>query len=110
MATTRGGRSSFHRNNVVWPLVITRSDEARPVTVGIVRFLCPETGIDLTSLTAGTVVVVAPLPAVCIIAQRRFVHSFMRSGFRQGARHPGLYRVFAGHGDDQLFGRAMIRT
>jgi sn-glycerol 3-phosphate transport system permease protein len=73
---------SFHWNNFLWPLVITRSDEARPVTVGIVRFLSPETGIDFTSLTAGTVIVVAPLLAVFIIAQRQFVQSFLRSGIK----------------------------
>lgn len=73
---------SFHWNNFLWPLVITRSDESRPITVGIVRFLSPETGIDFTSLTAGTVIVVAPLLAVFILAQRQFVQSFMRSGIK----------------------------
>ena len=73
---------SFHWNNFLWPLVITRSPEARPVTVGIVRFLSPETGIDFAALTAGTVIVVAPLLAVFLITQRQFIQSFMRSGIK----------------------------
>jgi sn-glycerol 3-phosphate transport system permease protein len=73
---------SFHWNNFLWPLVITRSPESRPVTVGIVRFLSPEIGIDFTSLTAGTVIVVAPLLALFVIAQRQFIQSFMRSGIK----------------------------
>jgi sn-glycerol 3-phosphate transport system permease protein len=73
---------SFHWNNFLWPLVITRSPESRPVTVGIVRFLSPEIGIDFTSLTAGTVIVVAPLLAVFLLTQRQFIQSFMRSGIK----------------------------
>ena len=73
---------SFHWNNFLWPLVITRSPEARPVTVGIVRFLSPETGINLAALTAGTVIVVAPLLAVFLLVQRQFIQSFMRSGIK----------------------------
>jgi sn-glycerol 3-phosphate transport system permease protein len=73
---------SFHWNNFLWPLVITRSPESRPVTVGIVRFLSPEIGIDFTSLTAGTVIVVTPLLALFVIAQRQFIQSFMRSGIK----------------------------
>ncbi|WP_207782644.1 carbohydrate ABC transporter permease [Phytoactinopolyspora limicola] len=73
---------SFHWNNFLWPLVITRSPESRPVTVGIVRFLSPETGIDFTSLTAGTVIVVTPLLALFLLTQRQFIQSFMRSGIK----------------------------
>jgi sn-glycerol 3-phosphate transport system permease protein len=73
---------SFHWNNFLWPLVITRSPEARPITVGIVRFLSPEIGIDFTSLTAGTVIVVAPLLALFLLTQRQFIQSFMRSGIK----------------------------
>ena len=70
---------SSHWNNFLWPLIITRSPEARPVTVGIARYLSPDTGIDITTLSAGTVIVVGPLLIFFLIFQRRFIRSFMRS-------------------------------
>ncbi len=70
---------SSHWNNFLWPLVITRSPEARPVTVGIARYLSPDTGIDIGSLSAGTVIVVGPLLVFFLIFQRKFIRSFLRS-------------------------------
>lgn len=73
---------SFHWNNFLWPLVITRSPEVRPITVGIVRFLSPETGISFTALTAGTVITIMPLLVVFVLLQRQFIQSFLRSGIK----------------------------
>lgn len=73
---------SFHWNNFLWPLISTRTDESRPVTVGVVRFMAPESGIDFASLTAGTFIVVVPLLIFFIAMQRQFVQSFMRSGIK----------------------------
>lgn len=73
---------SFHWNNFLWPLIATRTTDARPVTVGVVRFLAPESGIDFASLTAGTVIIVMPLLVFFIAVQRQFVQSFMRSGIK----------------------------
>lgn len=73
---------SSHWTNFLWPLVITRTESARPITVGIVRFLAPESGIDFASLTAGTFIVVAPLLILFIALQKQFVQSFMRSGIK----------------------------
>lgn len=72
---------SSHWNSFLWPLVITRSVEARPVTVGIARYLAPDTGISITSLSAGTVIVVGPLLIFFLIFQRKFIRSFLRSDF-----------------------------
>ncbi|GAA1714982.1 carbohydrate ABC transporter permease [Propioniferax innocua] len=73
---------SFHWNNFLWPLIATRTNDARPVTVGVVRFMAPESGIDYASLTAGTFIIVTPLLVFFIIMQRQFVQSFMRSGIK----------------------------
>jgi len=73
---------SFHWNNFLWPLVITRSDDVRPITVGVVRFLSPETGLNFTSLSAGTVITVMPLVVLFIILQRRFIQGFLNSGIK----------------------------
>ncbi|HHV22172.1 MAG TPA: carbohydrate ABC transporter permease [Propionibacterium sp.] len=73
---------SFHWNNFLWPLIATRTADARPVTVGVVRFLAPESGIDFASLTAGTFITVIPLLIFFIAMQRQFVQNFMRSGIK----------------------------
>lgn len=70
---------SSHWNSFLWPLIITRSPEARPVTVGIVRYLAPDTGISIAELSAGTLIVVGPLLIFFLIFQRRFMQSFVRS-------------------------------
>lgn len=69
-------------NNFLWPLIVATSDTARPITVGLVRFLAPETGLDFPRMAAGTVIVIAPLLAVFLLGQRRFVNSFLRSGIK----------------------------
>lgn len=70
---------SSHWNSFLWPLIITRSPEARPVTVGIARYLSPDTGLSITALSAGTVIVVGPLLIFFLIFQRKFMQSFVRS-------------------------------
>jgi sn-glycerol 3-phosphate transport system permease protein len=69
-------------NNFLWPLIVATTDSTRPITVGLVRFLAPETGLDFPRMAAGTVIVIAPLLAVFIIGQRGFINSFLRSGIK----------------------------
>lgn len=73
---------STHWNNFLWPLVITNSVNARPLTVGLAVYNGTESGIDWTLLSAATVLVVAPLLVAFLIFQRQFVQSFMRAGIR----------------------------
>lgn len=69
-------------NNFLWPLIVATTDSTRPITVGLVRFLAPETGLDFPRMAAGTVIVIAPLLAVFVIGQRGFINSFLRSGIK----------------------------
>ena len=73
---------SNHWNNFLWPLIITNSVEARPLTVGLQVYNGTESGIDGTLLSAATVLVVAPLLIAFLIFQRQFVQSFMRAGIK----------------------------
>ncbi len=73
---------STHWNNFLWPLVITNSVKARPLTVGLAVYNGTESGIDWTLLSAATILVVAPLLIAFLIFQRQFVQSFMRAGIR----------------------------
>ena len=73
----------WHWNEFLWPLVITNSDDARPLTAGLVRFTqLGEIGAQWSLLTAATLMVIAPLFIVFLIFQRRFIQSFVHSGLK----------------------------
>lgn len=73
---------SHHWNNFLWPLVVTNSVEARPLTVGLGVFGAPESGVDWSVVSAATLLSVAPLMIAFLLFQRQFVQSFMRAGIR----------------------------
>ena len=74
---------SFHWNSFLWPLIITNSEESRPLTAGLVRFTqLGEIGAQWSLLTAATLMVIAPLFILFLLFQRRFVQSFMHSGIK----------------------------
>ncbi|ACY83749.1 carbohydrate ABC transporter permease [Edwardsiella piscicida] len=73
---------SFHWNDFLWPLVITDSLHARPLTVGLQLFSAPEQGIQWALIGAATLMTTLPLLLLFLLCQRRFVQSFMRAGIR----------------------------
>jgi sn-glycerol 3-phosphate transport system permease protein len=73
---------STHWNNFLWPLVVTNSDTTRPLTVGLSIFAAPENGVDISVISAATVMVIAPLLVLFLIFQRRFVQAFLRAGIK----------------------------
>ncbi len=74
---------SWHWNEFLWPLIVTNSDQSRPLTAGLVRFTqLGEIGAQWSLLSAATLMVVAPLFIAFIIFQRRFIQSFLHSGLK----------------------------
>lgn len=73
---------SFHWNNFLWPLIVTNSVEARPLTVGLQVFSSSDQGIDWSVICAATLMTSAPLLIAFLLFQRQFVQSFMRAGIR----------------------------
>lgn len=73
---------SYHWNNFLWPLVVTSSVETRPLTVGLAIFGAPESGVDWSVISAGTLMAVAPLLVAFLLFQRQFVQSFMHAGIK----------------------------
>lgn len=73
---------SYHWNNFLWPLVITNTEKSRPLTVGMSIFGAPESGVDWSIISAGTLISVAPLLILFILFQRQFVQSFMQAGIK----------------------------
>ena len=73
---------SYHWNNFLWPLIVTNSVEARPLTVGLQIFSSADQGIDWSVICAATLMTSAPLLVGFLLFQRAFVQSFMRAGIR----------------------------
>ena len=73
---------SYHWNNFLWPLIITNSVEARPLTVGLQVFSATDQGVDWSIITAATLLTTAPLLIAFLLFQRQFVQSFMSAGIR----------------------------
>jgi sn-glycerol 3-phosphate transport system permease protein len=73
---------SYHWNNFLWPLIVTNSVEARPLTVGLQVFASSDQGIDWSIICAATLMTSAPLLFGFLLFQRQFVQSFMRAGIR----------------------------
>jgi len=73
---------SYHWNNFLWPLVVTNSVETRPLTVGLAIFGAPESGVDWSVLSAGTLLATAPLLLAFLLFQRQFMQSFLHAGVK----------------------------
>jgi sn-glycerol 3-phosphate transport system permease protein len=73
---------SYHWNNFLWPLIVTNSVEARPLTVGLQVFSSTDQGIDWSVICAATLMTSAPLLLAFLLFQRQFVQSFIRAGIR----------------------------
>ncbi|TMJ23431.1 MAG: carbohydrate ABC transporter permease [Alphaproteobacteria bacterium] len=73
---------SYHWNNFLWPLIVTNSVEARPLSVGLQVFSSGDQGIDWSVICAATLMTSAPLLLAFLVFQRQFVQSFMRAGIR----------------------------
>ncbi len=74
---------TFHWNDFLWPLLVTNTPDARPLTVGLASFaLAGENGAQFPLIMAGTLMVMAPILVGFFIFQRQFVNSFVRSGIK----------------------------
>lgn len=74
---------STHWSNFMWPLIVTDSVHNRPLTVGIAIFAQSfETGAQWGTVTAATMMVIAPLLIAFFFFQKQFVESFMHAGIK----------------------------
>ena len=73
---------SFHWNSLLWPLVVT-SDNARPLTMGLLRFTqLTDIGAQWSLIMSATMIIIAPLFLLFLVFQRQFIQSFMHSGIK----------------------------
>lgn len=73
---------STHWNNFLWPLIVTNSTATRPLTVGLSIFGAPESGVNISVISAATMMTVAPLLIAFLLFQRQFVQAFLRTGIK----------------------------
>ena len=73
---------STHWNNFLWPLIVTNSETTRPLTVGLSLFAAPESGVNISVISAATVMSIAPLLLAFLLFQRQFVQAFLRAGIK----------------------------
>ena len=74
---------SSHWNEFLWPFIITRSAEIRPLTVGLNKLIqTTDQGAFYGQLMAGTLMVIAPLVILFMLFQRQFIESFAQSGIK----------------------------
>jgi sn-glycerol 3-phosphate transport system permease protein len=73
---------SYHWNNFLWPLIVTNSVSTRPLTVGLAIFGAPESGVDWSVISAGTIMAISPLLVAFLLFQRQFMQSFMQAGIK----------------------------
>ncbi|WP_375723425.1 carbohydrate ABC transporter permease [Arcobacter sp. KX21116] len=73
---------SYHWNNFLWPLIIANSNNVKPLTVGLAIFAAPESGVQWSTISAATLISVAPLLLAFLIFQKQFVNSFLHTGIK----------------------------
>lgn len=73
---------STHWNNFLWPLIVSSTETSRPLTVGLSLFGAPENGVDISVVSAATLMTVAPLLVAFLLFQRQFVQAFLTAGVK----------------------------
>lgn len=74
---------NWHWNNLLWPMIITKSDSSRPLTAGLARFTqLGEVGAQWGLMSAATLIVAFPLLSLFLIFQKKFMQGYMNSGLK----------------------------
>ncbi|MBN1201534.1 MAG: carbohydrate ABC transporter permease [Anaerolineae bacterium] len=68
-------------NALEWPILVTFSDNWRPISYGLYAFTT-EAGSDLNLLMAGSVITLVPVIIVYLIAQRQFTEGITTTGLK----------------------------
>ena len=75
---------SYHWNNYLWPLIVTRSPQNRPLTVGLAIFAkSKEADMQWSNVCAATLIIILPLLLAFFIMQRQFMNSFVSAGVKE---------------------------
>lgn len=73
---------TFHWNDLYWPMIVIRSINLSPPTLGLLFFRSQEGGDSFGPLMACATLVTAPLVLMFLVAQRRFVQGVTMMGVK----------------------------
>ena len=73
---------SYHWNNFLWPLIVTNSVEARPLTVGLQIFSAGDQGVDWSVICAATLMTSAPLLLGFLLFQRQVISALLQGSVK----------------------------
>ncbi len=68
-------------NSLLWPLIVTSSDNMRPLQVGLSYFITEE-GTQVNLLMAAAAFTIAPILVLFLFTQRQFIEGIARSGLK----------------------------
>ncbi len=74
--------SIYSWNSFMWPLMVTNSDNMRPIQVGLAYFAQGES-TNYPALMAASAIALIPLVVLFFMAQRQIVESYARSGLKE---------------------------
>lgn len=75
---------SYHWNNYLWPLIVTKSPQNRTLTVGLAIFAkSKEADIQWSNVTAATFIIILPLLLAFFIMQKKFMNTFISAGIKE---------------------------
>jgi sn-glycerol 3-phosphate transport system permease protein len=72
----------YHWNDYFWPLVVTLDESVRPLPLGVALMQEQGTGARWHLIMAANVILVLPLLAVFVLAQRRIVGAFVATSLK----------------------------
>jgi multiple sugar transport system permease protein len=71
-----------HWNDYFWPLIVLNSEHLRTPPLAVAHFRNAEAGTNYGALMAAAMVIIAPLLAAYLLAQRRFVEGIALTGIK----------------------------
>lgn len=75
---------SYHWNNYLWPLIVTKSPENRTLTVGLAIFAkSKEADMQWSNVCAATLIIILPLLLAFFLMQKQFMNSFVSAGVKE---------------------------
>ena len=75
---------SYHWNNYLWPLIVTKSPTNRTLTVGLAIFAkSKEADMQWANVCAATLVIISPLLLAFFVMQKQFMNSFVSAGVKE---------------------------
>ncbi len=69
-------------NSLLWPLLVTQTDEWRPVAVGLTKFVSADAPGDFHLQLAASVIMIVPILILYFFTQRQFTEGIASSGLK----------------------------